>query len=166
MKKIILTIIAVFITLCSISAKHKKIKICKHGVVVSNIQSIYMHRTACFGKCPDYIIEINNNGNVKYSGVRFVKDTGVYEKHFKLASIKALFDQFSQARLDTCKDEYENRIPDLPGLIYKITYKDKVKNIRNAHSGPLFLRFLSSSVDSLVQVDDSWKKLPNVIIKR
>lgn len=75
MKKSVLTIIVLCITFCSLSARHKK-----QNHVNSEIQSIYMQHSACMGKCPDFGIEVNNNGTVKYTGYRFVKDSGFMKK--------------------------------------------------------------------------------------
>ncbi len=154
MKKIGLTIIILFIALGNLSARHKKQK-----TVNSKIQSIYMRRTACFGKCPDYIVEISNTGKVKYTGNHFVKDSGVFEKNFSTVNVQRLFDEFTRFQIDTCQAQYESRIQDLPGIIYKISYKDRVQSINSANFGPVFLRNLALSVDSFAQVDKSWKKI-------
>ena len=157
MRKSILIIVALFIGLSSATAKSKKQKI---KTASSDIHFIYMRRTACFGKCPDYSLDIKNDGTVKYSGYYFVKDSGVFEKHFSIAKVKPLFDEIAKDRLDTCKDQYENRIPDVAGIIFKIGYKGKTKEIHNAHFGPDFLKDLVPKFDEFAKVDKSWKKLP------
>jgi hypothetical protein len=154
MKKSVLIIILLFISLCNLNARHKK-----QAVTNSEILSIYMRHTACFGRCPDYSIEIDNNGKIKYTGIHFVKDSGEYEESVSVALVQGLFDKFTKFRVDTCKAVYENRVVDLPGIIYKITYKDKTQSISNAHCGPAFLRKLAVNVDSFAHVDDTWKKL-------
>ena len=45
------------------------------------ISSVYMLRTACFGRCPSYAVIINSNGQVEYQGRRWTKYTGVYQKN-------------------------------------------------------------------------------------
>lgn len=75
-----------------------------------------MHRTACFGKCPTYSLDINKNGSVTYTSVRFTKFEGIYTKKFPIDKVKNIFLQINLLKLDTCKNEYEQMIADLPGL--------------------------------------------------
>ncbi len=141
----------------SVDAKSIRKKIMPHRD--SPIQTLSMRHTACFGRCPDYIIQLNKNGLVTFTGLRFVKDSGVFTKQFPTNSVLDLFDRFMDSRVDTCKDNYENRIPDVSELIFTITYKDSVKKISNAQFAPLFLRILANGVDSFGHVDNTWKKI-------
>lgn len=124
-----------------------------------NISYIRMQRSACFGRCPVYWVEVYKNGLVRYSGQRFTEHQGVYEKNIGTANTAALFKLFGSYHVDTCKRNYEVLISDLPGIYYKIMMGKKTKRIDNAHFGPSFLKELSKSVDSLAIVDGSWKKV-------
>lgn len=42
-------------------------------------RKITLERTACFGTCPVYKLEITNDGNVTFHGSDFVKQFGIYE---------------------------------------------------------------------------------------
>ena len=55
---------------------------------------VQMRRTACFGRCPIYNVELYKNGRLKYTGVRFVKDSGVYEKNIGAAAAEKIFNEF------------------------------------------------------------------------
>src|SRR5688572_29957955 len=46
-----------------------------------NIKSVLMGRSACFGKCPTYTIEVFETGMLRYTGKSFVDYEGVYEKN-------------------------------------------------------------------------------------
>lgn len=122
------------------------------------ITSVYMMRTSCFGRCPNYVVIVNSNGRVEYQGRRFTKYTGVYEKMMGTAKTQAILDKFAAYRVDTCKTEYPNLISDVPGIYYKIMVNGKEKIISNAHFGPNFLRQLADVVDEIAQVDASWKQ--------
>lgn len=124
-----------------------------------NISYVRMQRSACFGRCPVYWVEVYKNGLVRYSGHRFTDHQGVYEKNIGAANAAALFRTFGQYRVDTCKSNYEMLISDVPGLYYKFMMGKKTKRINNANFGPAFLKDLSKSVDSLAMVDGSWKKV-------
>ncbi len=122
------------------------------------IITLEFSRGACFGKCPVYSIKLYNTGLVRYTGTSFVKYQGVYEKKFKKADIQKLLDEAAAYHIDTCQEKYMY-VPDMPGIDYTITYKNKTKKIQNAHRGPEFLRQLATDIDSAVKVDGNWKKI-------
>ena len=152
-------LIAVLIMACIANA-HAMKKTKKKAT--GNITFISMHRSACFGRCPDYTIEVYNTGVVKYLGYMFVKDSGVYSKNIGQAKAMSILKQFEAYHVDTCQKNYVQRIADLPGLYYVIQYKSgKEQEINNAHFGPAFLAELAREIDKELKVDASWKKLAN-----
>lgn len=128
------------------------------------ISYIKMNRTACFGRCPVYSVEIYQNGLVRYSGELFTDHQGVYEKNIGKTKAQNLMKQFAKYRVDTCSNQYTSRIADLPGILFNIKYGSTTKRINNAHFGPDFLRTLAADVDSLSQVNSSWKKKADTAI--
>lgn len=124
----------------------------------NGIKSLELSRGACFGKCPVYSIKIFDNGMVRYTGKGFVKFEGVYEKKFSAEEVQKLLNEAAAYRIDTCKAEYPY-VPDLPGVDYTITYKNRTQKIHNAHRGPAFLTELASDIDNHILVDGSWKKI-------
>jgi (2Fe-2S) ferredoxin len=158
MKKIVLVTLTLMVGL-SACAKLKNKKKQKAG---NEIVSIAMRHTGCYGQCPDYTLELHRDGTVIYRATRFNVDSGVFFKNIGIANAMEIIKQFEVGRVDTCKDEYENRIADLPGLIYTINYKSTTKKIMNAHYGPPILARLRVTMDKLIdkKVDDTWHKLP------
>ena len=156
MKKITLVILAILISGAAFAKhKHKKKK-----QKTGNIISVTMRRTACYGRCPDYTIEINNDGSAIYTGRRFVTDSGTFIKNIGVAKAMEVIDQFNAYKVDTCKNVYYNRISDLPGLIITVKYTDSTKTIRNAHFGPNYLQQLATAMDEAgKKTDDTWKKV-------
>ena len=158
MKKIALIILALLVGV-SAFAKHQKHRKKKKKPVASQISSVTMRRTACYGRCPDYSVKISSDGGVVYTGMRFVEDSGVYTKNIGAAKAMDIINQFITYRVDTCANIYHNRIPDLPGMMMTIVYADSTKVIKNAHFGPLYLKGLATSMDEVgKKSDDSWKK--------
>ncbi|MCB0699441.1 MAG: hypothetical protein KDC11_06305 [Chitinophagaceae bacterium] len=125
------------------------------------ITSIVMDRTACFGRCPAYRIEVKADGTATYTSRSDTKYEGVYTKKFSEKAAAALFKQFVDQKVDTCQDKYENKIADLPGMIFEIYYSDmqEPKRIMNAHFGPNYLKTLGKEVDAFSKVDDKWTKV-------
>ena len=123
------------------------------------ITMLRMDRTACFGKCPTYYVEVKSDGNAGFHGIRFTAHDGVWEKKLSPAACQQLLRKFEVARVDTCADKYEVLVTDLPSVNYVFRYADgSAKNIQDASYGPYFLKMLAQEVDALVQVDDTWKQ--------
>ena len=148
------TIILILITCFPAFArqlKHRKYK------SQNEITSVTMQRTACYGRCPVYSIELNNTGMVTYTAVRFNDDSGVFTKNIGMEKTMNVFGQFNTYKADTCQDTYTNRIMDLPGIIFTIRYKKHIKKIQNAQFGPPFLKRLAEIMDeNCKKKDDSW----------
>lgn len=117
-----------------------------------------IHRTVCFGRCPSYSIEVYANGLVRWSGLNFTDHQGVYEKKFSKSTTQKYLKQFAAYRPDTCSDEYNVLISDIPGLNYSFNYNNDSKDIFNAHFGPDFLKVYATSLDNAFHVDRSWKR--------
>ena len=131
----------------------------KKKVKSSPILSVSMQRTACFGKCPEYIINMDNKGNVTYTGIRNVPDIGVYKKNIGYPATMNILYSLNQNKVDTCSKLYQARIQDLPGIMYTITYKDSSKRILGAEFGPDFLKETAEAMDKIGKpTDKTWKK--------
>ena len=157
MKKSALIILSLIIAFTASATQHKHKK--KHRPA-NQIISVSMRRTACYGRCPDYTIEINKDGVVTYTGKRFTKDTGTFKKNIGSVKAIALIGKFNTYRVDTCQDNYVNRISDLPGIIMTIQYGNHTKTIMNAHFGPGFLKELAGEMDAVGNKtdDEGWKR--------
>jgi len=163
MKKSILIIVLLLAFTQLASAMYKKKKKVQK---TSTITFVSMHRTACFGRCPDYTIEIHADGTAKYFGYMFTQHQGVYEKKLSNAQVAALFGRFEYYRVDTCQDNYVMRISDIPGIVLDIEYNGNTKKINNAHFGPPFLKELAREVDNTANINSSWKKIADTAIRQ
>jgi hypothetical protein len=122
------------------------------------ITYLRMERTPCFGRCPNYALEIRSDGMVRYYGYMFTQYSGIYEIGIGERQAAELLKEFASYRPDTCAEVYELPIADLPGLNYTFHYSDsEEKSISNAHFGPEFLKDFSRKLDQTLMVDDSWR---------
>ncbi|MBX2907781.1 MAG: hypothetical protein KF744_17175 [Taibaiella sp.] len=124
------------------------------------LTSVGIHHTVCFGKCPDYRIEVDRDGNVTYTSMRFCDDTGIFKKNVGKAKVKSIFALCEKYRIDTCREMYENQIPDLPGLNFTLKSGKKKQMIFNASFGPMFLQEIAAEIDAVgKKTDNTWKKV-------
>ncbi len=162
MKKNILSfivVVAIIFSACAQQKKTTKSSVVKTKSANSAIQFIAMERTACFGTCPAYRLEIYKDGLVKYDGWSSVEYDGLYQKQFDPVKVAALYKEFEQYPVDTCAEMYESLIQDLPGINFYFTYKGREQKIINAHFGPGYLMQLANEADSFSKVDNTWTKL-------
>jgi hypothetical protein len=129
----------------------------------NDIVSVSMHRTVCFGQCPDYIIDINASGMATYTARMFTPDTGVFRKNIGKAKATEIIALFKKYRVDTCSEVYENPLSDLPGLNMYINYKKgKKKSVYNCSFGPAFLKDIAETMEAVGKKeeinDKTWKK--------
>jgi hypothetical protein len=154
MKKSLLIILSLLIGFSAVARKHKHKK--KNDII-----SVSMRRTGCYGKCPDYIVKIDNTGMATYTGNRFVTDTGTFQKNIGATQAMTIINEANTYQVDTCQDSYYNRISDLPGIILTVQYATHTKRINNAHFGPHFLVALAGDIELAGKKTDStgWSKV-------
>jgi hypothetical protein len=124
--------------------------------------SVSMRRSACFGRCPEYEVSIDKSGKMQLTGKRNYDMLGVYSKQLSKKDAAKLLNTFYSFRVDTCAGSYKVVISDLPGLFYTIGLKDGTKKeIKNAHFGPEFMKFLGQRMDSVIKTG-GWKKISDL----
>ncbi len=86
-------------------------------------------KTQCLGDCPIYDVNIDEDGNVVYKGLKFVTEIG--EKKFKLTEeeLTSLKEKLGKNNFSEYQQSYDDpKIMDLPSTF--ITYKGKQVQIR------------------------------------
>ena len=108
---------------------------------------IELERTACFGKCPIYKIEIFSNGKAIYTGKKFVDNIGVFEFKINASSINDILEYAEEIKFFSLKDEYTRPVSDLPTTFIRI----KTKSVKNHIGGPKSLKELERMIDNISQ---------------
>ncbi len=123
------------------------------------IHSITMERTPCFGTCPWYILEITENGQVRYWGKKDAPRVGYFESTISQADAKQLFKRYSSKKLSNAQEEYTANISDIPMIHYTFTIgkEQGQKKVRQANFGPTFFTRLANELDALV-AETEWVK--------
>ena len=108
---------------------------------------ISLQRTACFGTCPIYKIEIYTDGSGTYTGTRFVKNIGSSKFRLEKSDVSKILEFANKIGFSRLKDEYSEPITDLPTTY--ITIKDK--KIKDYTGAPKRLKNLEKLIDQLYQ---------------
>ncbi len=75
---------------------------------------ITLTRGVCFGFCPDYTVTITGDGQVTYTGRRFVNVTGEQHATIPAADVQRLLQRFDAINFDQLQDAYRANVSDLP----------------------------------------------------
>jgi hypothetical protein len=75
---------------------------------------ITLQRGVCYGFCPDYTVTISGEGQVTYTGRRFVNVVGEQRATIAAADVQRLLRRFDAANFDGLRDSYRAQVTDLP----------------------------------------------------
>jgi hypothetical protein len=117
---------------------------------------ITLRRTACFGACPVYSLEIFENGFIRYVGKQFVQVTGERRAVISQDAVENLVSHFLQAGYFAMEDHYETykdsqgrvmRISDLPTVYSSLRFGKQKKTVSDCAFAPKALGELEREVD-------------------
>ncbi|MCP5346229.1 MAG: DUF6438 domain-containing protein [Gammaproteobacteria bacterium] len=129
----------------------------------SEVTSISLQRTACFGICPVYAVTIYSDGLVEFHGERFVESAGDFQYRIEqedFASLAAFAEQIDFFSLDT---EYRYKtgpngeriaVSDLPSRITTVEKAGESKTVLNYFGGPEALTAFENLIDQLARTAD------------
>jgi hypothetical protein len=89
-----------------------------------------LSRSGCRGTCPVYTFQIDNNGIMKYDGIRYVKIDSSVTLHFneeQLSKLEDLFNSFDYFSFDSSYTRY--MVTDLSTVTTSLKYGDKYKKV-------------------------------------
>jgi ankyrin repeat protein len=120
---------------------------------------ITLHRTGCYGTCPDYTVEMGGDGTVQYHGEAFVLVEGDHASHVASEDVRCLLSDFRAADFWSLRPKYWAGITDQP--TYELTLsiagqsKTVVDYMGQLTGMPRVVTDLENAVD-LVANDESW----------
>src|ERR1700688_3674734 len=88
---------------------------------------IALRRTACFGSCPDYRVEIRGDGQVTYKGTDFVLVGGIHRWRISPTAVTKLVDLIRRADFFRLDGYYELNASDLPTYITRVSIGNQHK---------------------------------------
>jgi hypothetical protein len=112
---------------------------------------IKLERTACYGRCPVYVVSIDAKGNVTYDGTRFVKVAGRQTDRVPASRVAALVETVDRIRFFDLDDKYRQLITDLPTTFVTVTRDGRTKRIEDYFGAPKSLKDLERQIDDAAQ---------------
>jgi len=126
-----------------------------------------LERTACFGSCAAYQVNVSGTGAVRYNGVSDVETEGVQRATISRADVERLLRAFYAVDFFALRDRYtvqkelsirpdgtvqllEMMISDLPTRILTIQIGDYEKRVIDYMGAPAGLGELASLIDEVV----------------
>jgi Domain of unknown function (DUF6438) len=101
-------------------------------------EAISLERTACFGRCPVYLIAVTSAGAVTYEGRTNVRHIGSATAQVSQDSVAGLLREMEQAGYFTFSDRYAVSEPtcrryttDSPSAISSATFRGRTKRIEH-----------------------------------
>jgi len=127
---------------------------------------ITLERTECFGTCPSYVVAVDGNGRVTYTGRAYVRETGKREGSITQDKVRVLAQRFIKAGFFAMQDAYRQAVSDCETTYLTVKVGTRTKRVTNywAHGDFEFppeqfeqwqahvtLDMLAESVDRAVQ---------------
>lgn len=114
-------------------------------------------RTACYGTCPTYSMQVFADGRVAYEGRRFVPMLGKQDLRLPAAAVAELLRTVQEARFDQFKDRYTQGAPDLPTTIVAVRQPNgQLKTVTIESGAPDHVEtlaiYLGTRFDALAQL--------------
>ena len=136
--RVYLLVLILFISSCFNFTKQKELQ--------SPEKIISLEKTACFGRCPVFKIIIYNNGECLYNGIKFVKKSGEYNLKINEREVDEILSQATEIGFDNLKNEYSERITDLPTTYIMINNK----KIKDYYGAPTELKDLEKLIEKII----------------
>ncbi len=133
-----------------VSCKPQEKKTTTAAAVEDTTVFLKMQRTPCYGKCPNYTVEISNNGKVNYFGKMFVDFEGQHYGNISTTDVELIKTKIKEINFFELKDKYDSPATDMPSTIFEATINNQFKKITNRHNGPPELKDLEKLVEEIV----------------
>lgn len=119
---------------------------------------ITLQKTACFGTCPVYTLDIYSNQEVNLMAEQFVGvGQGVFQLRLTQSEYDQIIEQFKRSEFFGFENRYRAQVSDLPTIFLTFSDGSRSKTIELYGAGPAALHQLVDSLQNMVDRGD-WKK--------
>jgi hypothetical protein len=125
---------------------------------------VKLERSACYGVCPVYTVEIDRDGSVRYDGARYVRERGKHASNIPAADADALAARFTKIGFFhlTWKDPCDRVSTDHASATLTYVAGGRKRTVRDYLGDacvPQALRDLEDEVDRVAKTS-AWTKCP------
>lgn len=117
-----------------------------------------LKKTACYGQCPVFTLNIYTDGTVKFEGKMFTEKIGLYKNHISKEEINKLINKFINDGFFDLEDEYTSEMTDLPTTYISFNHNGKTKTIKDYYGSPEKLKILENTINSYRKLEN-WTKI-------
>jgi hypothetical protein len=116
-----------------------------------------LSRTACYGRCPVYIVKIYNSGYASYEGKSNTEMVGLYTGKISKENLTSITTKADAIKFFELKNIYDTNVTDFPSVHLYINNDGNKKQILDRQGGPAELKELQTLLDELAK-SANWKK--------
>jgi hypothetical protein len=116
---------------------------------------ITLERSACYGRCPVYRVEIDGTGKVVYEGRGFVKINGQQQDTVPARDVQALAREIEQSGYFGFRDNFPPDATDHPTVVTNVrigTQSKRIEHNLGSRSAPAALETLYRRIDEVAGV--------------
>jgi len=124
--------------------------------------AVRLERQPCYGRCPEYVVELFADGRVRYEGRRNVATLGEKTANIAAGDVTALLRLFASAGFATADSAYVDGSPhcgqyhtDGPHVIMAALVGSQLKSVHidtGCTERPKYLSTLATQVDSVARI--------------
>lgn len=104
-------------------------------------------KTACFGKCPEYVLTVYENGEAKFKGKKNTEFIGSFNcDDCDQEMMLKIMETAGRIKFWDLEDKYDPGVTDLPSVITTIYLKKPPKTVINVMDGPKELTELENQI--------------------
>ncbi len=118
--------------------------------VKKDVPFISMKKTPCYGKCPAYLVDIYENGDVLFNGKSFVDYIGEHTGTITPEDVNRIKEKIHAINFFELEDKYDSNVTDFPSCILDVNLDGKTKSILDRVGGPKELKELENLIHELV----------------
>ena len=124
--------------------------------------AVRLERQPCYGRCPEYVVELFADGRVRYEGRKNVATLGEKTANIAAGDVTALLKQFADSGFATADSAYVDGSPncgqyhtDGPQVILAALVGSQLKSVHidtGCTGRPKYLTALATQVDSVARI--------------
>lgn len=120
------------------------------------VEVLSLTKTPCFGECPSFTLKIYSNGLAVLDGKKYVNNIGLYEMMLTPDEMKGFTKICNDAQLFALKNDYTERVMDLPTTTLVYHHDGETKRISGNMMFPQGFKNVVKECMDLLD-DDRWE---------